>query len=57
MPNPREALTKAGRVKKNVSGSLTPAEEDALPQITALRQPYMFTIGAGAGQRRTQGGQ
>src|SRR5690348_3372510 len=31
--------------------SLTPASEDALPQITALTQPYMFTIGAGAGQR------
>ena len=45
------------RVKKNVSRSLTPAVEDARPQITALRQPYMFTIGAGAGQRGTQGGQ
>ena len=50
MPNPREALTAAELPKKNVRWESTPAEEDALPQITALTQPYMFTIGAGAGQ-------
>ena len=48
MPNPREALTKAEPDKKASVRSLTPAEEDALSQITALTQPYMLTIRAGA---------
>lgn len=52
MPNPREALTKAGRIKKSVLTSLTPEREDARPQITTLTQPYMFTIGWEVGQRR-----
>jgi hypothetical protein len=47
MPNPHEALTKADRLRGTSVRSLTPAREDALPQITALRQPYMLTIQGG----------
>ena len=56
MPNPREALTKAERLRRTSVRSPTPAEEDALPQITALTQPYMFTTGPRTGQRRKPSG-
>lgn len=56
MPNPREALTGADQLRRTSVRSLTPAEENALPQITALTQLYMFTIGAGAGQCGTPSG-
>jgi hypothetical protein len=45
MPNLREALTKAKRVIEMSVRSLAFTRRDALPQITALTQPYMFTIG------------
>jgi len=47
MPNPREAFSKADRLRRTSVRSLSPAREDALPQITAHTQPYMLTIQAG----------
>ena len=37
MPNPHEALTEADRLRRTSAKSLTAAREDALPQITAIR--------------------
>lgn len=40
-----------GKTRSEITSAEThPAEEDALPRITALTQPYMFTIAAKAGQ-------
>ena len=52
MPNPHEALTEADRLRRTSVRSLTPAREDALPQITAHTQPYMLTIRGGGRSMR-----